>query len=243
MRQPLRCLAVVTVAGIAAGGLAGCGLLQKETFKDASTLHGTITSVRLDNGSGGVTVNGTARGGAATVHREVQYRGSKPKGATHRIENGVLVLGGCGNECSVGYTVDVPAGTPITGKVSNGAVHLNRVGAVDIATSSGRIDLDGVDGAVAVRTSNGHISGKDIKGPRITARTSNGAIDLTPGTAMDITARTSNGKITLTVPDAGYRVTADTSNGDKNIGVRNDPSGRHRLGLTTSNGDITVRKA
>ena len=47
------------------------------------------------------------------MRREVENRGDKPQGATHRIENGVLILGGCGSRCSVNYTVEVPAGVPV----------------------------------------------------------------------------------------------------------------------------------
>lgn len=36
-------------------------------------------------------------------------------------------------------------------------------------------------------------------------------------------------------------MTADTNKGDKAIGVSDDPSGKYRLGLKSSNGDITVK--
>ncbi|MFE1951921.1 DUF4097 domain-containing protein [Streptomyces sp. NPDC059524] len=176
-----------------------------------------------------------------SLRREIEYRDDKPRDATHRIENGVLILGGCGSRCSVDYTVDVPAGIPVTGELSSGAVHLNKVGAVNVTTSSGRIELHGVSGAVEVRTSNGRITGDDIKGTRVQAQTSNGAIKLDLATPLDVQAQTSNGDITLTLPKAGYQVTADTDNGDRTIGVSDDPSGKYRLGLRSSNGDITVR--
>ncbi|CAL9484554.1 hypothetical protein SUDANB58_03124 [Streptomyces sp. enrichment culture] len=241
MRQQLRRLGVLTAAVFAAGGLAACGLVKGETFKDSSTLSGEITSVRLENGSGGVTVNGTKDSGRLSLRREVEYRGDRPQGVTHRIENGVLVLGGCGSRCSVDYTVDVPAGVPVSGEVSDGGIHLTKVGAVKVTTSSGRIEMNGVSGAVEVKTSNGRITGEDIKGTRIRAQTSNGAINLTPAAPLDVQARTSNGDITLTMPKADYQVTADTNNGDRAIGVSDDPSGEYRLRLKSSNGDITVK--
>ncbi|GAA2430757.1 DUF4097 family beta strand repeat-containing protein [Streptomyces glaucus] len=243
MRQQLRCLGGSAAAVFAAGGLAACGLVGGETFEDSSALSGEIASVRLENGSGGVTVNGTEDGGKLSLRREVEYRGDKPRGVTHRIENGVLILGGCGSRCSVDYTVDVPAGVPVSGEVSSGGIHLNKVGAVKVTTSSGRIEMNGVSGAVEVKTSNGRITGEDIKGTRIRAQTSNGAISLTPATPLDVQARTSNGDITLTLPKAGYQVTADTNNGDKAIGVADDPSGEYRLRLKSSNGDITVKNS
>ncbi|MFJ4692048.1 DUF4097 family beta strand repeat-containing protein [Streptomyces sp. NPDC088766] len=240
MRQELRRLGGLAAAALAAGGLAACGLVEGETFEDDSMLSGKITSVRLENGSGGVTVNGTKDTGKLTLRREIEYRGDKPHGATHRIENGVLILGGCGNRCSVSYTVDVPAGVQVSGEVSSGRIHLTKVGAVKVTTSSGRIEMNGVSGAVEVKTSNGRITGEGIKGERIQAQTSNGAIDLTPATPLDVQAKTANGDITLTLPKADYQVTADTNNGDKTIGIPDDPSGTYRLVLQSSNGDITV---
>jgi len=240
MRQRLRCLAVVVAAGIAAGGLTACNQLKEETFRDESTLSGKITSVRLEIGAGGATVNGTKGDGRMSLHRTVAYRGDRPKGATYRTENGVLVLGGCGSNCSVTYTVDVPAGIPVSGDASSGSVSVTRVGEVKVTTSSGRIEMNDVSGPVDVRTSNGRIVGRNIAGDRLQAETSNGAIDLALATPQNVRARTSNGHIDLTVPRADYRVSAHTSNGSKRIDVTDDPSGRYQLDLTTSNGEIAV---
>ncbi|MGW1433354.1 DUF4097 family beta strand repeat-containing protein [Streptomyces sp. NPDC002431] len=241
MRQELHRIGALTAAALAVAGLAGCGLVMGERTEDTSTLSGKITSVRLENRAGGVTVNGRAGGGQLSLHREITYRDERPTGATHRIENGVLILGGCGSGCSVRYTVDVPAGIPVTGEVSSGSVHLAKVGAVKVTTSSGRIEMDGVSGAVEVGTTNGRITGKNIAAERIRARTSNGAIDLTATRPPDVRATTSNGDITLTLPKADYAVTAETTNGDRTIDVPDAPAGKHHLGLKSSNGDITVR--
>ncbi|MEV0843120.1 DUF4097 family beta strand repeat-containing protein [Actinocatenispora sera] len=239
MRQQLRCLAVTGLAAITVAGLAACGMVTGTTFEDDSTLPGKIVAIRIANGTGSVTVHGTDSG-KPSLHRKVRYRADKPTGATHRTENGVLVLGGCGDLCSVSYTVDVPAGVPVRGRVSSGRVQLTDVGAVRVTTSSGRIDLNGVSGTVAVQTTNGGITGSGIEGGKIQAETSNGAIDLTPATPLDVQARTSNGRITLTMPKAAYHVTADTRHGSRNIEVPDDPSAPHRISLSTSNGRITV---
>ncbi|OIJ98049.1 DUF4097 family beta strand repeat-containing protein [Streptomyces colonosanans] len=240
MRQRLRCLAIVVAAGIAAGGLTACDQLKAESFQDDSTLSGKITSVRLEIGSGGATVNGTKGNGRLSLRRTVAYRGDRPQGASYRIEDGVLVLGGCGSHCSVTYIVDVPAGIPVSGKTSSGSVSVTRVGEVKVATSSGLIEMNDVSGPVEARTSNGRIRGRNIAGRRLQAKTSNGAIELSLATPQDVRAKTSNGHIDLTVPQAGYRVSAKNGNGSKNIDVTDDPSGRYRLDLTTSNGEIAV---
>ncbi|WP_341483597.1 hypothetical protein [Streptomyces endophytica] len=140
-RLPRRTLAAAAAAVVAVCGIAACGLLPGETFEDDAVVSKRITAVRLDSDSGGVTVRGGEGGGkngaAVSLHRSVEYHGDRPQGATHRVEDGVLVLGGCGDECSVTYTLDLPAGIPVSGETSNGAVNLSKVGAVKVTTSSG----------------------------------------------------------------------------------------------------------
>ncbi|KNB53647.1 DUF4097 family beta strand repeat-containing protein [Streptomyces caatingaensis] len=245
MHRTVRLLSALAVAGAAVAGLSACdALTPSRTLADDATVSGRITSVRVDNDSGAVRVRGTAGLGKVTVHREVEYRdGHKPEGATHRVENGTLVLADCGDECSVSYTVDVPAGLPVTGENSSGEVRLSNVGAVRVKTSSGAIDLDGVDGDVTVEASSGKVTGRGLKGGRTRATTSSGEISLTSAVPQDVTAKTSSGRLVLTVPDARYRVSAETTSGGKDIGVSQDPAGTYRLDLTTTSGGIKVTKS
>ena len=81
-------------------------------------------------------------------------------------------------------------------------------------------------------------SGRGLSGKHTDAETSHGQIDLTPATPQSVRAKTSNGSITVRVPKDHYRISAETSSGDKDISVTNDPAGRLQLELTTSNGDI-----
>ncbi|WP_242908552.1 DUF4097 family beta strand repeat-containing protein [Actinomadura terrae] len=241
VRRQLYAIAAVAVAATTLSACGAADMAFASTYEDDAAPKGKITAVRLDNGAGSVTL----RGGAAktSLHRELKYRGERPKGETHRVENGVLILDGCGSGCSASYTVDLPAGLPVSGGTSSGRVKLTRVGKVDVRTSSGSIHMDGVNGPINVRTSNGRIEGTGLRGDQIEARTSNGAIRLTPVTQQNIRARTSNGSITVTVPTGRYQVTTHTSNGDRKISVTNDPAAPHRLDLTTSNGDITAKPA
>lgn len=243
MRKRARFIAVVATAGIGMCGVSACGLVSGKTFRDDAEVSKKITAVRLDNTSGGLTVHGGKSGGTVSVHRSVTYRGDRPGHATHRVEDGVLVLGGCGEQCTVNYTVEVPAGLPVSGETSDGSLELSKVGAVRVTTGSGSIDLDGVTGPVDATTIDGAITGRGLSGRQIAAETSNGEIELTPATAQSIRAKTSNGSITVTVPKARYRVSAETSNGDKRLGVIQDPAGRYRLDLSTSNGDVTAKSA
>lgn len=242
MRRQFRVLGAVLTTVLGVGGLSACSLLHGTTFDDDTTLARKITSVRLDNDDGGVTLRGRKDLEKVSVHRKVEYRGDRPEDTAHKVENGTLVLGGCGANCSVDYTVDLPAGLPVTGATSAGAIELSRVGDVDVTTDSGHINLSRITD-VAVRTDNGEVTGHGLAGGRIRARTSNGAIKLSPSTPQNVRAQTSNGSITLTVPQAHYRVSAQTDNGDTDIGIPDDPSGAYRLRLETSNGKITVTSA
>ncbi|MER6299091.1 DUF4097 family beta strand repeat-containing protein [Kitasatospora sp. NPDC001539] len=229
----------VVVAGLAAGALTACNPVGTK-FSDDATVTDRITAVKLDNSSGDVTVRGKPGAGGVSVHRSIEYRSDKP-GATTRVEGGVLVLGGCGRNCSVDYTVEVPPGLPVSGGTSSGGVHLSQVGEVSVHTDSGDISVDQASGGVDVRTNNGEIKGTSLKGDRIQAKTDNGGITLTPGKAQDVKARTSNGEIHLTVPAGSYHVSAGTDIGEKHIGVQNDPNGAYKLDLGTDIGDITVK--
>ncbi|WP_043270189.1 DUF4097 family beta strand repeat-containing protein [Streptomyces sp. CT34] len=243
MRRQVRFIGAVALAGIGAVTLGACSLVAGKNFTDDATVSQKITSVRVDNRDGAVTVHGGKGGDTVSVHRSVTYHGDRPQGPSHRVEGGTLVLGGCGDECSVSYTVDLPGTVPVSGETTNGALKLSKVGAVKVSTSSGSVDLDQVSGAVDVRTTNGEVTGKGLAGSRTAVETSNGRIDLTATTPQDIRAKTSNGAVAVTVPDSRYRVSADTDNGAKKIGVTQDPAGRYRLDLTTSNGEITAEKA
>ncbi|MFC5187791.1 DUF4097 family beta strand repeat-containing protein [Actinomadura harenae] len=240
MRRQLFALGLA-VAGVVS--VSACNPMMDKVFRDDAALTAKVTSVRLDGmKAGSVTVvGGTAK---PSLARTIHYKDNRPEGPTHRIENGVLVLSGCGmDDCSVSYDIKVPAGLPVSGGTTSGSIHLSHVGQVNVTGHSGEITLDDVAGPVVARTHNGRIKGAGISG-KIDAETSNGAIDLTPSKAESVRAKTTNGAITLTVPkDGRYQVTSHTSNGGRDIGVQNDPSAANRLDLTTSNGHIEVRAA
>ncbi|MCX2970466.1 MULTISPECIES: DUF4097 family beta strand repeat-containing protein [Streptomyces] len=242
MRAPIRALGVLTAAGVAALTLGACDVGPRSTFQDESFAAGDITAVRLDVDSGSVELRGSEDARGATVERTVRHAGDRP-GATHRVEDGVLLLGGCGNDCSVAYTVDLPAGLPVTGSATAGRITLGGVGNVEVRTTSGRIELDGVTGSVEATTTNGRIEGRDLAGGGIRARTSNGAIALTVSAPQDVRAETSNGTIDLTVPNEPYRVSTKTANGATDLAVTESTDAEYHLDLTTSNGGITVDTA
>ncbi|MFK8908289.1 DUF4097 family beta strand repeat-containing protein [Streptomyces sp. YS-3] len=234
----------MTFAALTTGGLSACSTLgEKKTFEDDAKVHQKISAIRLDTGNGGVKVDASAGVSAPSVHRKVNYRGDRPSGTSFSVENGVLTLSGCGKHCGVDYIVKVPAGLPVTGGTSNGSVTLTDVGRVDVHTSNGELVVNKTTGPVKLRTSNGDVDVKGAKGGGIDTQTSNGEVTIQTDTPQNIRARTSSGSLTVTAPPASYQISANDSHGDKRVAFRNDPSGKYRLDLSTSNGDLTVESA
>lgn len=245
MHRMFRTAAVVGVMALALSALSGCAFLRPvERFSDETTLTESIATIEIDQPQGEVTVRGDDDATEVSVARTVSYRGDRPDAAeeTHEVNGDVLLLGGCGRNCKVDYTIELPSGVDVRGSTTNGEIELSDVAEVEVTTTNGRIDLEGVSGRIDVESSNGRITGEDLNGDGIRVQTSNGAIELEVATAQDVEARTSNGSIELTVPSDTYRVTADTSNGRTDIGVANDSNGRFTLDLHTSNGSITVEE-
>lgn len=226
-----------------AGLLGGCAFLAPpERFSDDATLSDQVHTIEIDEPDGSVTIRGVEGSDAIEISRTVSYRGERTVGSTHEVGDGVLTLSGCGRNCTVDYTIELPAGVDVRGATSNGSIELTGVNEVDVSTNNGRVELDDVTGTVEVETSNGRIEGRGLAGTGVHATTSNGAVDLRLATPQDVEARTSNGGIDLVVPTdgVGYRVTTDTSNGSVDVEIDKDPDGEFLLDLATSNGAITV---
>ncbi|WP_327580151.1 DUF4097 domain-containing protein [Streptomyces sp. NBC_00117] len=233
----------MALAALTVGGLSACSALDQKTFEDDAKVPQKITSIRLDSGNGGVKVDASADISTTSVHRKVNYRGDKPSGTSFSVENGVLTLSGCGKNCGVDYVVKVPAGLPVTGGTSNGSLTLTDVGTVDVHTSNGEIAVNSARGPVKLSTSNGDVNVKDAKGGDIDTQTSNGEVTIQTATPQNIKARTTSGSLTITAPPAKYQISANDSHGDKKVAFKNDPSGKYRLDLSTTNGDLTVESA
>ncbi|WP_022890992.1 DUF4097 family beta strand repeat-containing protein [Agromyces subbeticus] len=242
-RRTARAVLAGTIAVATAAVLSGCAFLSPpERFSDDATLSDQVSTIEIDEPGGSVTVRGVEGATGIELSRTVSYRGERTERETHEVDGDVLVLSGCGRNCTVDYTIELPVGVDVRGSTSNGSIELTGVNAVEVSTNNGRVELDDVTGGIDAETSNGRIEGRDLAGTGVRARTSNGAIDLLLSTPQDVDARTSNGAIELAVPTdgAGYRVATDTSNGSVDVEIAEDAAGEFLLDLATSNGAITV---
>lgn len=128
---------------------------------------------------------------------------------------------------------------------------------IDLRTSNGSIEVEGIKESGSIRTSNGKIVLNDVSGA-FEARTSNGSIEfegeLTPGGNNEL--RTSNGSVSVELTDdsPSVRLDATTSNGkvdsklpitttsrDNNHISGTIGDGEAKLVVRTSNGSVTIR--
>jgi DUF4097 and DUF4098 domain-containing protein YvlB len=140
-------------------------------------------------------------------------------------------------------------------RTSNGRVEAHRIrGALNVDTSNGAVELSEVDGPVTVETSNGGVEVRESGFP-VKVVTSNGAVTIR-GLAGEIDAASSNGAITCVLPErSAFTLKAVTSNARVRCEFGERPDGQRppamsvsfrgggpRVRLSTSNGDINVRK-
>lgn len=243
-------LAAMAVTAAATGGLlAGCGTFN--LLSDDNTEQATITAIRLDD-AGAITLTTLDGPGPSRIHREVRYAGDRP-GPTTRMDGSTLVLSGCGSQCDVEYTVRVPKGVAVTGKVQAGETRLTGVSSVDVRgsaggitvtdatgpvrveSSAGQVRVDRVMGTVDAWSSAGGVQVSDVTGA-VTMHSSAGAVVGTNLRGPRTEAHSSGGRITLdlgTVQD----VDAQSSAGGIDLTV---PQATYDVHATSTAGDTHI---
>lgn len=257
-------IALATVVAVAAAvALTSCVRLVENGFDDVHSVADQVTEVRLQNGSGGVTVRSRAAGGTGEteVRRHLQYPKDmdKPDRASHRMEGTTLILDGCGNRCTVDYEVTVPSkDVRIIGNNDSGDVRLEGIagieveigsgdttvrdvaGAVRITTGSGDLDVAAVDGDFTGRVGSGRASLLDMRG-KVTIDNSSGDVEVQMATVVSVRAESGSGSLTVKVPKGAYKVDVVADSGDKTVEVADDPNATAELVLRVGSGDVTVR--
>src|SRR5215831_8156241 len=172
------------------GAAAACTPLEFNTLTDGATRDQPITEVRIDGGSGDVSVVTDDAVKGVDLVRTVRYRGTAP-GATYHFDGTVLSLDTeCGVNCGVSYKVRVPPrgsgpGVTVSGKNSSGNITTRGTGAVDVTLTSGDIDIADVDATVSARSTSGNVTLLGIGG-NVVVHASSGDVhgtDLRGGTS------------------------------------------------------------
>jgi hypothetical protein len=219
-KRVLGALALGAVAAFTVAGCTGLGV-QTSTVHDGMPITEPVTAIRLDMPVGEVRIR-VEPGAPTSFRRDLTYHVKNP-GQTHKLENGTLVLAGCGGDCGVNYEVVVGSDLPILGHLGTGKVTVDGASKVDLNHEVGDTTVLRVGGPVQVTTATGNVEVGLAKPESVHA---------------DIQV----GEVTVTVPQAGYRLTQHVKTGDKSD-FPSDPASPHSLDLSTGVGKITVRTA
>jgi len=251
--RPGRRLAVAVVgAAGAVVALGACDLAERQRYEEDTVISEEIERVQIEGGSGQVSIS-TGSGSGTSVHTTVEYRGNRPTAATHRTEDGNLVLtADCGRNCSVDFRVTVPAGVTVTGRIGSGDIDLTGVAGVDVESGSGTVTVADVRGSVQAEAGSGDMTARGITGNvelwtgsgRITVTDVTGTVAVTADSGDinarevggNIDARTGSGTIDVRLASPAS-VTADAGSGDISVTV---PAGSYRVLTDTGSGDRTV---
>jgi DUF4097 and DUF4098 domain-containing protein YvlB len=254
-----RRVALVTGAVVAAV-VSGCSDVNSTKTTDTSVEHTDISEIRIEKGSGNVTVRSGAAG-EVTIERTVSYHGNKPA-KKHRVDGTVLVLPtGCGTECSIAYVVTAPPDVTVTGENGSGDVDVSGVGRVDVRVGSGDlkvskasesvtaeagsgdITIEDVTTELRLTNGSGNITGRGLGGASITATAGSGDISAELGKAASVTATTGSGNIKIVVPDGPYHVVSTVSPDDMKIGIKDTSGAPHTLTVSSKSGDASIQPA
>ena len=232
-------LIAVMIMAVTLLATAGCTAGPTETRVDSFSVNGTATLV-VNSDNGWIKVN---TGTDDEVRIQATLRGiDRIDYEVSRDGNTITVLaeidqGWFISNVGVDITITAPVNTDVELETSNGAIELNGIeGTGTLRTSNGEIVLENVKGDFEGRTSNGKIEVDTLEGTAF-LRTSNGGLDLQE-VIGEVDAETSNGGISYSgdmIPGGDNRLI--TSNGNVDVELMGTRS--IKLDASTNNGDVT----
>lgn len=220
--------------------LGACGWdITKEKATDEAEITEEFSSVRFANDSGNVKIT---TGGQPSVSRVIHYEDEQPD-ATHRVEDGALILEPCPvRGCWIDYEVVVPDGVTVDGEINSGNAEISGVAEVNLKSDSGEVTLRDVDGAVNVDADSGNVD-LDAIGGTAQVQADSGNVEVTLAVPDDVRVKVSSGNVDVTVPKASYQVDTDVDSGKVESDVPDEDGASHQLDLSADSGNITIKAA
>ena len=190
----------------------------------------TVTSLRIDGDAVSIDVTAQDSASVVTVREQLHGKATTTKNVT---SSSATLTAKCpsgfsfGVDCSVEYTVTMPA-----------RVTLNVDGA------AGDMKLNGPFANATISTKAGRVHGTSLGAGTYEVTTNAGEVNLkfaSPPNSVKV--KSDVAAVALTVPGGTkYAVTTDTTVGIKNVEVDQDSLSTHRLDVTTTVGTITIDK-
>jgi hypothetical protein len=219
---------VLVLAGVAVV-MGAWWAASRETRIVTYRVIGTLSAVELDLGAAPVEIAGGA-GGAVEVRRTEDFSFGKPPSETRRVQGGVLRIDSRCPEtvfgtCRAAYRIAMPDNVQVNIRTSTGRVQIGGLnGSARVSTGSGGIVIDGFCGFSVIATS---VSG-DVRA----------GADCSPDR---VELRSSTGNVRAVVPPGRYRIDVHSDAGAarvRGLTVADDAS--NAVQALSGSGDVTV---
>jgi hypothetical protein len=239
-RAPIGALRISTIAmaGVivavsvpaASAAFAMSSRVTDQQARVGISASGPITRVVVADSGSDVRIAGASGAGGVSGQAVVQWKGRGGRRPVLRqsVADGVLTLtkdcssGGCG---PVDITLSVPRDAAVAATTSDGHIAVtNLSGTVELVSSNGDIDADGLGSADA------------------SFQTTDGSIDASfTGAPGRISARTSNASVTVVTDGrTAYYDSVSTTHGNQVLTNVQNPRAAREIDVTTTNGDVTI---
>ncbi len=164
------------LALVAAAALIGAGFWAWSRWVEPETIETTtatftdpIQRIEVTSDSGSIEV--VAGGEDVRLERISRFRSNRPSVTEEVVDEVLHIEVQCPSElffssCSVDYQITAPASVELIVDSGNGDLNaLGMIGGVNLATSSGLIDVEGVAGETSLETGSGDIRGRGLDVP------------------------------------------------------------------------------
>lgn len=195
------------------------------------TYDSTIAAVDIANETGDVAIVARPDVDTVTVTTRISD-GLRATGVSDRMAGDTLVLRGTcpnigGTWCSVTYSVEVPDGTVVRIRTSDGDVRIaGPLGDLDVASDDGSIVADGLGSDVVVaRSDDGRVFVRFTDEP------------------SSVVATSDHGRVEVVVPDEPGAFSVDAFSGDRStdVQIRTDPASPRTIRAVSGHGSVVVR--
>jgi Putative adhesin len=227
-------------------GLYYVALVGQDSFQVHTAVTPAGDQVTVGVGSGNVSVVPSADR-QAHLEGVISYSLVRPEVHWTTSPSGTMLEGvNCiwlANNCGADFTLAVPPDQGVNASSGSGNVKATGlVSRLTLYSGSGDVSIEHVSGPLDLSAGSGDITGTDVSATAVRASDDSGDVDLSFNRAPDqVRVSASSGDITVVLPaNVAYAVSATTSNGTPDIGVRTSPSSHHVIDLTADSGNINV---
>lgn len=143
-------------------------------------------TIRIANGSGRLTVTGSSTSSvrvSATAHAGSRGDLDHVRLVAERQGDEIVVHPDMGDDgsydcnCWMDLTVEIPSNVALEVRDGSGGAEIRNVGAVNVASGSGGVRIDGTSGSVEMRSGSGHATATNVHGD-VRASTGSGGLTL-----------------------------------------------------------------